>query len=97
VNCGTRYNRGRKGLLNRYRLDVEIGRSAHPRIRVLGAIVAGVLALTAPIAADADAAALGSSAGPVNTGRTPVIVQVGMAMVPVGIIRCPIVGVVAGT
>jgi hypothetical protein len=45
-------------------------------MRFLGAAVAGVLALTAPIAADAGAATLASSAGPVNTGRAPAIVQV---------------------
>ncbi len=65
-------------------------------MRFLGAAVAGVLALTAPIAADAGAATLASSAGPVNTGRAPAIVQV-WVMVLVGIIRRPVIGVVAGT
>ena len=45
-------------------------------MRFLGAAVTGVLALVAPIAADAGIAALGSNAGPVNTGRAPAIVQV---------------------
>jgi hypothetical protein len=71
-----RYNHGRRGLLNRYRLGVETGRSGHSKMRFLGAAVAGVLALVAPIAADAGTATLGSSARPVNTGLAPAMVQV---------------------
>jgi hypothetical protein len=71
-----RYNRGRKALLNRYRLDVETVRSGQRKMRFLRAAFAGVLVLTAPIAADARAATPGSSGGPVSTGPAPAIVQI---------------------
>ena len=70
------YDHGRKGPLNRYRLSVETVRSRQHKMRFLRAVFAGMLGLTAPIAAVAGAVTLGSNAGPVNTARAAAIVQV---------------------
>lgn len=61
-----------KPLSSRHR-NLTIGR---PQMRILGVAVAGVLALTAPTTADAGPAALGFTAGAVNTNPTPAIVLV---------------------